>query len=125
VSATLPRRPQPDPRPGDGRDVILDLVENLDTDLLEELAQRRAFPPTQDGKRRAVACYAQRALSLAGLLGAVLGYDVRRELLARRELGLARYKTTLQPKNGRDALEDMFDELLDSAAYAHQWEMEQ
>lgn len=38
----------------------------------------------------------------------------------RRLLGIQRYGTALQPHNGRDALRDLYEELLDGAMYAKQ-----
>lgn len=49
---------------------------------------------------------------------------LRDEIEARRVLGLARYGAPLQPHNGRDALKDLRDELLDGAAYATQLMLE-
>lgn len=42
------------------------------------------------------------------------------DMEARRELGILRYGTALQPHNGRDALQDLYEELLDAAMYAKQ-----
>lgn len=42
--------------------------------------------------------------------------DIRK----RRELGISRYGTMLQAFNGRDALQDLYDELLDAACYVRQ-----
>jgi hypothetical protein len=39
---------------------------------------------------------------------------------ARRELGIRRYGTALQPHNGRDALRDAYEEALDLACYLRQ-----
>jgi hypothetical protein len=39
---------------------------------------------------------------------------------ARRELGISRYGTALQTANGRDALRDLYEELLDSVMYVRQ-----
>lgn len=36
---------------------------------------------------------------------------------ARDQLGKERYRTRLQPFNGRDSLRDLYEEILDSAAY--------
>lgn len=36
----------------------------------------------------------------------------------RKEIGLARYGTILQPFNGRDSLRDLHDELMDASVYA-------
>lgn len=47
-----------------------------------------------------------------------------REIEARRELGKQRYGRPLQTFNGRDALRDLLDELLDGATYAMQVRME-
>ncbi len=38
----------------------------------------------------------------------------------RRELGIQRYGTALQPFNGRNALQDLYEELLDAAMYIRQ-----
>ena len=45
---------------------------------------------------------------------------VRTALAERKEKGLQTYGTILQPHNGRDALQDCFEELLDAACYACQ-----
>ena len=42
------------------------------------------------------------------------------DMAERDQLGRARYGTPLQPHNGRDALVDLYQELLDAAAYAGQ-----
>ena len=39
---------------------------------------------------------------------------------ARDRVGRARYGTPLQPHNGRDALRDLYEELLDAVAYCRQ-----
>jgi hypothetical protein len=38
----------------------------------------------------------------------------------RRQLGIRRYGTALQPFNGRDVLRDIYEELLDAATYMRQ-----
>jgi hypothetical protein len=45
---------------------------------------------------------------------------VRADLAARKELGLQRYGSLLQAHNDRDALRDLYEELLDASAYARQ-----
>jgi hypothetical protein len=42
------------------------------------------------------------------------------DLEGRKQFGLAKYGTTLQAHNGRDALLDLYDELLDAVCYARQ-----
>jgi len=42
------------------------------------------------------------------------------DIQARKRLGTERYGTPLQPHNGRDALRDHYEELLDACAYARQ-----
>lgn len=42
------------------------------------------------------------------------------DIHARMQVGLERYGTLLQPGNGRDALRDLYEELLDGACYARQ-----
>ena len=38
----------------------------------------------------------------------------------RNEFGISKYKTALQPFNGRDALKDAYEEILDAAVYLKQ-----
>jgi hypothetical protein len=45
---------------------------------------------------------------------------VANDLEGRKQFGLVKYGTTLQAYNGRDALLDAYDELLDAACYARQ-----
>lgn len=42
------------------------------------------------------------------------------DIETRREVGISRYGTALQPNNGRDALQDLYEELIDAAMYAKQ-----
>jgi hypothetical protein len=42
------------------------------------------------------------------------------DLIQRRQLGIARYGTPLQPGNGRDAFRDLYEEILDAACYLRQ-----
>jgi hypothetical protein len=42
------------------------------------------------------------------------------DMVARRELGISRYKTALQPHNERDGLRDLYEELTDAVCYAKQ-----
>jgi hypothetical protein len=42
------------------------------------------------------------------------------DITARREVGISRYGTALQPHNGRDALRDAYEESLDLACYLRQ-----
>ncbi len=45
-------------------------------------------------------------------------------MIRRRELGLLRYGTPLRPGNGRDALRDLEEEMLDGLAYCRQARLE-
>ena len=45
---------------------------------------------------------------------------VIRDIEARRALGIERYGTPLQPFNGRDALQDLYEELMDGVMYVRQ-----
>ena len=45
---------------------------------------------------------------------------VREDMLARMTLGIERYGTPLQANNGRDALQDAYEEALDLAIYLRQ-----
>lgn len=42
------------------------------------------------------------------------------DIEARRQVGISRYGTALQPHNGRDSLRDLYEELLDAAMYIKQ-----
>lgn len=42
------------------------------------------------------------------------------DIEARRQVGISRYGTALQPFNGRDALRDLYEELLDACCYIKQ-----
>lgn len=46
--------------------------------------------------------------------------SIIREMQARRDVGLQRYGQPLQAGNGRDALRDLLEEVLDAAVYARQ-----
>ncbi len=45
---------------------------------------------------------------------------VKEDMEGRKQLGIKRYGTPLQPHNGRDALRDAYEEILDHAAYLRQ-----
>ena len=45
---------------------------------------------------------------------------VRLDLEAREKLGQERYGTSLYPNNGRDAMQDAYEEALDLACYLRQ-----
>lgn len=45
---------------------------------------------------------------------------VIRDIEARRDIGIRRYGTALQPHNGRDALLDAYEEAIDLAMYLKQ-----
>lgn len=47
------------------------------------------------------------------------------DINARRELGIERYGTALHPHNGRNALQDAYEEALDLAIYLKQALLEQ
>lgn len=42
------------------------------------------------------------------------------DIVTRRQVGIERYGTALQPHNGRDALRDAYEEALDLAMYLRQ-----
>lgn len=45
---------------------------------------------------------------------------VMADIRERREVGISRYGTALQPFNGRDPLQDLYEELIDAAMYTKQ-----
>jgi hypothetical protein len=96
-----PQRPgdQPPPTPNEGEAVWPKVIEAV------KLAQERS---TLMGDDELAARYA----------------PVIADMEARDRLGRERYGTPLQPFNGRDALRDLYEELLDASAYAMQVSME-
>jgi hypothetical protein len=50
--------------------------------------------------------------------------SVIEDMKARDELGFKRYGVRLQPHNGRNALQDLFEELLDAVVYLKQYLIE-
>jgi len=42
---------------------------------------------------------------------------VLQDMLARKMIGIQRYGTPLQPHNGRDMMQDLYEELLDACNY--------
>lgn len=50
-------------------------------------------------------------------LAFALGKDPALMMDARKEFGLQKYRTTLQPNNGRNHLEDALDEMADTLVY--------
>jgi hypothetical protein len=76
--------------------------------------------PTLDGFRHdGPACY-RLLLRMAQLLAAHLGTNLAADMRERDATGRARYGTPLQPFNGRQALVDAYQELLDAAVYLRQ-----
>ena len=47
--------------------------------------------------------------------------EIIADVRARKQLGVDRYDSLLQAHNGRDALRDVCDELIDGACYCAQW----
>ena len=52
--------------------------------------------------------------------GPDVAWEVIRDIQARRQLGIERYGQPLKPHNGRDALLDLYEELVDSVCYLKQ-----
>lgn len=51
--------------------------------------------------------------------------NLNRLMVDRRNIGIERYNTVLQPFNGRNAIRDLIEEQLDSLAYSEQVSLEQ
>ena len=88
--------------------------------------------PTTSAQSRAVLPSAIVFLALAKFRathdGPGLGrkvHDLRSDLRARAELGIARYGTPLLTHNGRDAIRDLTEELLDAIMYTTQAQLEE
>jgi hypothetical protein len=54
----------------------------------------------------------------------VVLHHVINDLNARAEMGLHKYNTLLMTNNGRDALQDLLEELLDAVMYLKQFMLE-
>lgn len=68
---------------------------------------------------------AQERSTIAGDVELAARYaPVIADMEARDRLGRERYGTPLQPHNGRDVLQDLYEELLDACAYAMQATLE-
>jgi hypothetical protein len=50
--------------------------------------------------------------------------DLIQRLRDREAQGVRTYGETLRPHNGRDACQDLIEELLDAAQYTRQWQIE-
>ncbi len=103
--------PEPPPQKGDGRCVHDELAEMIPNDW--------SAKPFLEPK------ILNDAVNLACAIGDPDGYQFKRDILARKEFGLRKYGTTLQPHNGRDALNDAYQEALDLCCYLMQRHMEQ
>lgn len=103
--------PEPPPQKGDGRCVH---------DALCELLSTLQVHTTVDQTRQL-----SEAIDLACDVGGVELNGLIRDILARKEFGLRKYGTTLQPHNGRNALNDAYQEALDLCCYLMQHHMEQ
>lgn len=66
----------------------------------------------------------QQTMKSINLIARLLEVDAKSEIKKRKQFGLDKYGTALQPFNGRDNLEDALDELIDAAVYlrAQQYE---
>lgn len=80
--------------------------------------------PLAGFKHDDAACY-RLILRLTQLFAAHLGTDLAADMRERDATGRQRYGTPLQPHNGREALKDAYQELLDAAVYIRQHLYEQ
>jgi len=75
----------------------------------------RPEPPPTNNEHPAIAdVVAADFVALGNLEGAAVAADI----MARKAFGMAKYKTPLQPFNGRDVVMDLYQELLDATKYA-------
>lgn len=111
----------PDPPHVEPRKTLLDAMWAAEhvrgrTDGLRGLAARAAQPePPPAGRGESVTDEAVRRLG---------DCSVSRMLIARREMGRAKYGTELRTHNGRDPWVDCLQEMLDAIVYAVQADME-
>ena len=128
--ADLRAEEQPAPVPGDGRDVILDLVETCDCERIDRRAAhlvslyRSTFSPPEAGIANLLAKRKHESLTTAAILAHLRGKTLRPVLLARRAVGIKTYGHPLHPGDV-PALEYALDEAADLPIYIHQGELEQ
>lgn len=72
-----------------------------------------AEPPPKHNDHPAVA-----DVVAADIISRGLPKGMARDVMARKAMGLKKYGTVLQPCNGRDNLNDLYQELVDAAKYA-------
>lgn len=116
---TSASRPEPLPQQGNGvsaHDELIRIVENRELHKTPILGD--AFKLLLSIKSQIAGEHDPRTLP-PSRLDAVLD-DIRE----RKAMGLAKYGTTLQAHNGRDALVDAYQEALDLCAYLTQKRME-
>ena len=125
--ADLRAEEQPGPVPGDGRDVILDLVETCDCERYDRTAKKmvdRADGGSPEARIANLLGWRKcESLTTAAILAHLQGKTLRPVLLARREVGIATYKHPLHPGDV-PALEYALDEAADLPIYLHQGELE-
>jgi len=127
--ADLRAEEQPAPVPGDGRDVILDLVETCNCERYDGYAKSlvcsyRHDDPPDAGIAELLADRKRQALLTAAILAHLQGTTLRPVLLARRAVGIKTYGHPLHPGDV-PALEYALDEAADLPIYIHQGELEQ
>ena len=112
------RHDQPMPKEGDGRDVILTLIDNLKDPLYLPTLLVSGL-----GRNRMAAVLYH--LVMAGkIMSSFVKLNIEDELKERRSIGIRRYRTPLQPKNGQFAPIAAFQEILDAMNYTKQAMME-
>lgn len=110
-AAMRPTDEEPAPAPErPGLPAVWDLV-------LADMAGRLSPPPCFEVEPQKVYIV---ILRLAQGLAASLGSDIAADMRERDITGRARYGTPLQPFNGRRALVDAYQELLDAVVYLRQ-----
>lgn len=101
------------PQPGDGRDVILDLIASETAPTFRRRPEDDDWWCEFDRIRWALIWLCEgEEVSFADVL------------LSRREQGIATYGTFLQPHNGRSARHDAIEEIADALIYLWQEHME-
>jgi hypothetical protein len=104
----------------DGEYIPLNMM-GLHDKLISELGSvytntaARPEPPPTNNEHPAIAdVVAADFVALGNLEGAAVAADI----MARKAFGMAKYRTPLQPFNGRDVVNDLYQELLDATKYA-------
>ena len=76
-------------------------------------------PPIKNAQPHVADMVANDVMTLLGQ------YKIAQDIMARKQMGMEKYGIPLQPSNGRNAVMDCYQELLDAANYMRQYMYEE